>query len=975
MPGAPFAAPWRKRRPALPAVTPIAPAAPDVPSSPSPADTATAYYTLLSWVSARATKFDIYLDTVNPPVTIVVPKYNTTSYVPTLAANTTYYWKIVAFNDGGSATGPVWSFTTPAATAILFSLAGTIVTSNARFGTLSISDVLGPSPNTGRVLFDTPPTAGAAVAIGLGTLDKAKLIFGGEVQAVDQTYVGTPAASTLYPATLIDYTFQINKRRPFGTWTTTSASTIARYLVAVFAPGFTATHVQDGLPAVSITFDGSQDFMTCLRALAAAISDSTNTGKTKVDYAQDVWLYLTYTGEQPDPIDNAHPPLNFPSPITFSVDHSQVRTRCYGKGHGELLLADVGVGETILPIADASMFNPAGGQAIAGTIAGGAQTQRLTYDGVQLGGSGSLVGPGASPSTALVATIAAGTGIDVGTHQWAYTDVTAAGESLPSPLATKVVASTLPTPPSMGGNTNTAGDVGLGVGGYLWAVTHVNAAGETLPSATCFLATDQQVADPAAPTNVTKDAGFPTWGGTTINLEFAVLFRNSDGSLHTAISSAFTITLHTGDPGGGHVSGAFSSDSRVAYVDVYRRDPAQGAAWYHDTHVASTPNVPGSNYSILWSIQDGTFVGAAPTSNWVFRRPQLQSIPIGGASTTARKIYRTVVNGSQLKLSFTINDNTTTSAFDSTTDANLGANAPTSNTATTAQVALSGIAAGPATTTQRKVYRTAANAAQLKLLTTLADNTTTTFTDSTADSALGANAPSSDTSGLPQPTGQILAGSTAITTSSAAPFAANGGWAIIGQNVIRYTGIATNTLTGVPASGVGALLTSVVSGAQILAAPALTNINSANGVPLALAKGSKVNIWVQRDDLAAQAALGALELDANGQPTDGIREYTITDERSTEATMKALCDADLAIFSRPIVSAVYHTRDPKSKSGRTVSINLTSGGTTWARSGDFTIQHVELSFDGPALNPRYAVTATSVAFTLSDLLRHVALTG
>lgn len=970
MPGAPFAAPWRKRRPALPAVTPIAPAAPDVPSSPSPADTATAYYTLLSWVSARATKFDIYLDTVNPPVTIVVPKYNTTSYVPTLAANTTYYWKIVAFNDGGSATGPVWSFTTPAATAILFSLAGTIVTSNARFGTLSISDVLGPSPNTGRVLFDTPPTAGAAVAIGLGTLDKAKLIFGGEVQAVDQTYVGTPAASTLYPATLIDYTFQINKRRPFGTWTTTSASTIARYLVAVFAPGFTATHVQDGLPAVSITFDGSQDFMTCLRALAAAISDSTNTGKTKVDYAQDVWLYLTYTGEQPDPIDNAHPPLNFPSPITFSVDHSQVRTRCYGKGHGETIPCDVAAGETILPIADAVMFTASGGQAIAGATANGAQSQILSYTGVQLGGGGSLVGPGVAPSTAPTATTAAGTGLSAGTYQYAYTDVTAAGESLPSPLRSKAVTLTLPTPAAPTGNVNTSGS-DLSPGIYQWACTFVNAAGETDASPILTMTTGS-IADPTVAPTLDTSTATGSWTNGTKTMRIKYFYRDFNGTLHTALSPDGGEVINNGMPYSGvKITGPCSADSRAGYVEIYISD--DGVNWYS----AGTPaNVPGTNWTAFATLLVGAGTLSAPTNNYAFCKPQV-NYPIGPASTTARKIYRTVVGGSQLKLSFTVNDNTNTGSFDTTPDGSLGANAPASNTATSAQVALSGIAVGPSGTTQRKVYRTEVNASQLRLLTTLPDNTTTTATDSAADASLGANAPSTDTSGLTQPTGQVLAGASTCPTSSAAPFSVNGGWAQTGngQQVFRYTGLNINALTGIPTSGPGSIAATISYNATITPVPALVGINQWNGVWLAMAKGSKVNIWVQRDDLAAQAALGALELDAKGQPTDGIREYTITDERSTEATMKALCDADLAIFSRPIVSAVYHTRDPKSKSGRTVSINLTSGGTTWARSGDFTIQHVELSFDGPALNPRYAVTATSVAFTLSDLLRHVALTG
>jgi hypothetical protein len=58
------------------------------------------------------------------------------------------------------------------------------------------------------------------------------------------------------------------------------------------------------------------------------------------------------------------------------------------------------------------------------------------------------------------------------------------------------------------------------------------------------------------------------------------------------------------------------------------------------------------------------------------------------------------------------------------------------------KVSISSVPLGPAGTTSRKLYRTiagATGAANMKLLTTLADNTTTVYTDNTADSGLGAN--------------------------------------------------------------------------------------------------------------------------------------------------------------------------------------------------------------------------------------------
>jgi len=952
---------------------PTPPAAPDTPSAPSPADAGTAYYTRLAWTSARATKFDIYLDTVNPPATIVVPKYNTTTYVPTLTPGTTYYWKIVAFNDGGSAVGPVWSFTTPAATAVLFSLAGQIVTSRARFHTLSIHETLGASPNTASVTFDTEaPSGGEAITIGLGTLDDDHLIFGGEVQAVDQTCVGTAEASSIYPATLIDQTFRINRRRPFGTWTNVSASTIARYLVATYAPGFTSNHVADNLPAVTITFDGSADFMSCMRGLATAISTSATAGKTKIDYAGDVWLYQTYAGEQPDPLDATHPPLQLPSPIRFSVDHSQLRTRCYGKGHGEQLLADVAAREVILPVADAVMFNPTGGQAIASTTPDGAQSQILTYTGVQAGGGGSLVGPGAAPSTAPAVARVSGTELGAGVYKYAYTDVTASGESLPSPLAA-ILTGDAAAPGGGGagvsvGTPTSGGSVDLGTHDYV--LTFVTAIGETTPSAASSSATSSNVATPGAMTN-NRGSGV---GSSSCNIGDVVFyvctFTNAAGQTTAgAASNSYTIKNV-----GGFAEGTFVDYPALATGATGRtiwRNRNGVYDWMFSNTFAGAGTFPDNG------LNGGGTGGLTPpgTNTAAIRTIPLTLLTSGDSNVTGRKLYRRF-NGSGTYNLVTTLDNVVTTYTDTTANASLGAAAPSTNTAAERRVQLTGIAVGATGTTARKVYRTVVGGTQLQLLTTLADNTTTSFLDTTADGALGVNAPTGDTSGLTQPAGQVLAGSTTLPTASAGPFsAASGGWALLssGNQTIRYTGVSGNTLTGIPASGPGAITTTVLYGSQVLPAPALVGINSWNGVALPLAKGSAVNIWVQRDDLAAQAALGALERDAAGNPTDGIREYTITDERSTEARMIALCDADLAIFSRPVVTAQYYTRDTKTKTGRTVSINLTANGAPWAQTGDFTIQRVDLSFDGPALNPLYAVTATSVAFTLSDLLRRVAL--
>src|SRR5262245_32447914 len=253
-----------------------------------------------------------------------------------------------------------------------------------RFSSLSLHDVLGAQPNTGSIVFETDVPAGSAVTITHqgSRLMPGNLLFGGQVQNSTRTYQSRPIdALTTWPSALVDHTFAANKRRPFGHYVTVSATTIAQQLIATYAPGFSASYVQAGLPPVTVNFDGTSPLVSCLNQLATLCE-----GRCKVDYLRRVHLYLPPEPNvpAPDAITRTNPPLNNP-PIQFEVDLSQVRTRVYGKGHGETIPTDVLANETILPVNDTAFFSATGGQAITGVTSEGAQTQILTYTGIHAG--------------------------------------------------------------------------------------------------------------------------------------------------------------------------------------------------------------------------------------------------------------------------------------------------------------------------------------------------------------------------------------------------------------------------------------------------------------------------------------------------------------------------------------------------------------------------------------------------------------
>jgi matrixin/fibronectin type III domain protein len=88
---------------------------PSTPSNPSPANKAinVSRNADLSWTSTGATSYSIDFGTSTTPPNVGTS--TTPSWVlPTLAANTKYYWKITATNAAGSRAGSIWFFTTGA---------------------------------------------------------------------------------------------------------------------------------------------------------------------------------------------------------------------------------------------------------------------------------------------------------------------------------------------------------------------------------------------------------------------------------------------------------------------------------------------------------------------------------------------------------------------------------------------------------------------------------------------------------------------------------------------------------------------------------------------------------------------------------------------------------------------------------------------------------------------------------------------
>lgn len=412
-----------------------------------------------------------------------------------------------------------------------------------------------------------------------------------------------------------------------------------------------------------------------------------------------------------------------------------------------------------------------------------------------------------------------------------------------------------------------------------------------------------------------------------------------------------------------HLSNIPKGPAGVIYRYLYRRSGGAGLRFCGSvadntttTYTDTTPNA--------------SLTSAPPSVNTAYLQQIPLTLPLGGPSIVNRKLYRTKIGDATLYLVATF-DNVVTTFTDTVNDGDLGAAAPTTNGAVAQQVNLSAIPLGAAAVTQRRIYRTAANQTPLRYLTVLNDNTTTAMNDVYGDNVLGGTAPTSDTSLLQQPQGNVLVGSTALPLASVASFLASGGWAIVASQLIRYTGISGNNLIGIPPSGVGAIGATITYNVTAVAAPMLIGVppSGVGAIKYPILKGDPVNLFVQVDDLAAQAAVRA-----QIPGSDGIIEDELQDRRLSYTEGRARCLARLDMLAARdsagwvgVVTVRYACRDINSQAGATVTINI---GPPINLTGSYLIQRVSASqFQIPNLPPTYQVEASSVRFSAEALLR------
>ena len=719
---------------------------------------------------------------------------------------------------------------------------------------ITIKEVTNNAPNSCTVTIDGTsrrPVVGEALSI-VDVFDSNNLLFAGNVQTVEQIYQGEPS-QLAWNVTALDPTWMINKYRPLGSFVNTSASLVVIDLVNQFAPGFTASStgggfVQANLSPVTISFDGTTDFATCLTNLAKAIGN----GHWYVDYQRAVHFFHT------------EPPVIAQNPVTFEL---------------------IGTPMTI-----------AVGAAVPGTtgFAPGVYLFRHTF--VYSDGSESAL---RCCSNVLIldglhqvvfANLELGVTLGALTCVTRRIYMTRLRNGLGNLAAVEQVVEVLDNTTT--GFTTFPGAVFDGVVLGALAIT------VPLPKVVVAGYPAGPVAPPQAALTVVQGPAY--WNYGTFAFRCAYLYR--DGSI-SRVGPPSNITASPALPGYGveyHTISNVPIGPTVNSVDVIAR-----------LIFEAVPGYPGTFGAVSKPTTDPAWT-ASTDPVVVVPDNTTASVLVEGLDAIA---FQAGALGYALANRFWGHD-VRVVGLGGISTAPVWPNPDGPNLEATLPV--------PSPIDSHNVYAlfdpgltVSVDASQIRnRVTVIGAGSTLTLAVSPGD----------------------LVFSVADVTA----FSNNGGTVIVNGQTSVY--VATQGVIGV--------------GLINLLVPATAAIPS----------GAVVANYFRADDTDSQHALSSIELDANGNPTDGVHESVIIDTSLTSGFQLFMrANAELEQFSQPITTITYSTRDPKTRAGATVHVDRTNPPCV----GDFLIQDVTIDqvLVNDQLMPRYAVTAmTAARFNFNDFL-------
>lgn len=516
---------------------------------------------------------------------------------------------------------------------------------------------------------------------------------------------------------------------------------------------------------------------------------------------------------------------------------------------------------------------------------------------------------------------------------------------------------------------------GLGGGTYQYAVTYYTAAGETHAgsSASIFCTNGDAVTVSSIPTSsdgrvIGRKIYRTKVGGSTL-YHVATLGDNTTTTyVDQADDLKLTVLIPASNTTGSQINLtgiSTSTDQRVVGRKLWASKLGTTAPMYllatlgdntTTTFTDTTPDAALTDQAPDGDIDNGSGV-------------RLSAIAISSdPRVKARRLYRTAADGTALRVLATISDNLTTTYTDQAPDTALGITTPADPQPGGDAVLLSAVPLGAVGTTARQIHRTKGGGAVYYLVGSIGDNTTTTYLDARADVDLA------DVSIDSVLTAAIFVGQSTLPVDDLSQFQAGGGWVFVDGQRIHYTGRSgtsgAGTLTGIPASGDGAILTNIKAGAAVINDGLLTGVT---GIVRDIPQGADIRAVVMAEDTAAQAALAARE------GGDGVHEHLIdAGEKATLGDGTDQAEAELRQFAAGDLRVRWRAHDLNTRSGRSLTINMAA---PHSLTGTMLIQDVTITgfeaiarSDGTWQVPTFDAEASSARFSLQDLLRLVALT-